>query len=59
VLLILLAIGLAIFGTFRLTRSMEPGERLVAWLVFVLAVAWVFTKLVQMGVLGRGTGAGS
>jgi hypothetical protein len=57
VLLILVALGLAIFGTIQLTRSLEPGQRVVAWLVFVVAVIWLFVKLVQMGLLGRATGA--
>ena len=56
VLLILVALGLAVFGTIRLTRPLEPGQRAVAWLVFVLAVVWLFGKLVQMGLLGRATG---
>jgi hypothetical protein len=55
VLLILVVLGLAIFGTSRLTRSLAPGERTVAWLVFVLAVGLLFFKLVQMGLLGRAT----
>lgn len=55
VLLILLALGLAIFGTIHLTRSLEPGQRVVAWIVFVLAIVWLFWKLLQMGVLGRAT----
>jgi hypothetical protein len=58
-LLILVALGLAIFGTIRLTRSLEPGQRAVAWLVFILALVWLFVKLVQMGLLGRATGGES
>jgi uncharacterized membrane protein len=57
VLLILLALGLAIFGTIRFTRSLEPRQRSVAWLVFIVAVIWFFMKLVQMGLLGRATRA--
>jgi hypothetical protein len=56
VLLILVALGIAVFGTIRLTRTLEPGQRVVAWLVFVLAIVWLFWKLVQMGVLGRASG---
>ena len=56
VLLILVALGLAVFGTIRLTRSLEPGQRIVAVLVFVIAVIWLFVKLAQMGVLGRAAG---
>jgi hypothetical protein len=55
VLLILVALGLAVFATMRLTRSLEPGQRIVAWLVFGLAVVWFFFKLVQMGLLGQTT----
>jgi hypothetical protein len=57
VLLILVALGLAIFGTIRATRSLKPGQRVVAWVVFVLAVIWLCLKLVQLGLLGRGTGS--
>jgi len=59
VLLILIALGLAVAGTLRLTRSLEPGQRVVAWLVFILAVAWILMTLVRMGLLGRATGAES
>lgn len=55
VLLILVALGLAIFGTIRLTRSLEPRQRVVAWFVFIVAVVWFFMKLVQMGLLDRAT----
>ncbi|HEU4893969.1 MAG TPA: hypothetical protein VFT47_20580 [Vicinamibacterales bacterium] len=54
-LLILVALGLAIFGTIRLTRSLEPRQRVVAWFVFIVAVVWFFMKLVQMGLLDRAT----
>jgi hypothetical protein len=57
VVLILVALGLAVFGTIRFTRSLEPGERVVAWLVFILVIGAISFKLVQMGVLGRATGA--
>jgi hypothetical protein len=56
VLLILVALGLAIFGTIRFTRSLEPGQRVVAWLVFILGVVWLFWKLIQIGILGRAGG---
>jgi len=59
VLLILLAVGLAVFGTIHLTRALEPRQRVVAWIVFVLAVVWAFWKLAQMGILGRATGGES
>lgn len=58
-LLILLALVLAVFGTIRLTRTLEPGQRAVAWLVFVLAIAWLFWSLVQAGILGAATGPDS
>ena len=58
-LLILVALVLAVFGTIRLTRELEPGQRAVAWAVFVLAVVWLFWTLVQMGALGRVTGSES
>ena len=59
VLLILVALGLAIFGTIRATRELEPGQRVVAWLVFIVVILWLFMKLVEMGLLGRATGAAS
>ena len=58
-LLILVALVLAVFGTIRLTRTLEPGQRALAWLVFVLAIALLFWKLVQAGILGVATGADS
>ena len=58
-LLILVALGLAIFGTIRATRELEPRQRVVAWLVLIVAVVWLFVKLIEMGLLGRATGAES
>ena len=58
-LLILLALIAATYGTARLTRTLEPGQRAIAWLVFLLAIAWLFWKLMQAGLLGRATGADS
>ena len=55
--MILLALGLAVFGMIQLTRSLEKGQRIVAWLVFILAVGWIFAKMIQMGVLGRASPA--
>ena len=52
-LLILVALALAMFGMIRFTRELEPRQRAVALLVFVLAIGWLFWELVQMGVLGR------
>jgi len=59
VLLILVALGLAVFGTIRATRELEPQQRVVAWLVLIVAVVLLFVKLVEMGLLGRATGAES
>ena len=39
-LLILVAPGLSIFAIVRLRRSLESRERVVAGLVFILAVVW-------------------
>jgi uncharacterized membrane protein YecN with MAPEG domain len=36
---------------------MEPRQRAVTWVVFVVGVVWLFVKLVHMGPLGRATGA--
>jgi len=59
VVLILVALVFAVFGVIRLTRELEPGQRAVAWAVFVLAIVWLVWTLVQMGVLGRVTGSES
>jgi hypothetical protein len=53
VLLIVVALGLAVAGTIRLTRSLEPGQRAVAWLVCILAIVWLLFKPIQLGLLGR------
>jgi len=50
-LLILVALGLAVFGTIRATRELEPQQRVVAWLVLIVAVVLLFVKLVD-GPLG-------
>ncbi len=57
-LLILVALGLAVFGVVRLGRTLEPGQRVVLVLVFVLAVIWVVYTLVDSGILGRTTDGG-
>jgi hypothetical protein len=54
VLLILVALGLAFLERFISRVGWNPGR--VAWLVFILAVVWLFWKLIQMDILGR-TGA--
>jgi hypothetical protein len=58
VVLMLVALGLAVFGVIRLGRTLEPGQRVVLVLVFVLAVVWVVYKLIDSGILGRTTDAG-
>jgi hypothetical protein len=55
VLLILVALGLAVFGTIQFTRSMERSQRVVTWLVVGLVVGLILVKLIQLGVLGRAT----
>jgi hypothetical protein len=56
VLVILVVLALAVFGIIHLTRTLEPRQRLITWLIFVLAIVFVFWKLTQMGVLGRAAG---
>jgi len=55
VLLILVACGLAVFGVVRLAQTLEPRQRVVLVLVFILAIVWLILKLVDLGVLGRVT----
>jgi len=55
VLLILVALGAAIYGMIHLTRILKPRQRAVAWLVFVFAIVWAVVKAVQLGILGRVT----
>jgi hypothetical protein len=57
-LLILLALGLAVFGIVRLALTLEPWQRPVLILVFILALVWLAFKLVDSGILGRSTGGG-
>jgi hypothetical protein len=59
VLLILVALGLAVFGVVRIGRTLEPRQRVVLVLVFVFAVAWVVYKLIDSGMLGRTTDGSS
>ena len=54
-LLILVACGLAVFGVVRLAQTLEPRQRVVLVLVFILAIVWLILKLVDLGVLGRVT----
>ena len=54
-LLILVACGLAVFGVVRLAQTLEPRQRVVLVLVFIVAIVWLILKLVDLGVLGRVT----
>ena len=55
-LLILVALALGIAGMIQLTRTLDTGQRVVAWIVFCLAIFWLFWTLVQAGVLGHASG---
>lgn len=55
VLLILVAFGLAVFGVVRLAQTLEPRQRVVLVLVFIVAIVWLILKLLELGVLGRVT----
>ena len=55
-LLILIALGLAVFGLVRFGRTLEPGQRWVLALVFVLGLIWLGIRLINAGLLGRATG---
>jgi hypothetical protein len=55
VVLMLAALGLALFGVIRLSQTLEPGQRVVLIFVFILGVAWVLMQLVRLGILGRVT----
>jgi hypothetical protein len=52
-LLILVVLGLAVFGLVRLAKPLEPGQRVVLVLVFVAAIVCLVLKLIQLGLLGR------
>ena len=52
-LLMLVAVGLAIFGVVQLGRTLTPGQRIALALTFLLALAWLVLWLVKNGVLGR------
>ena len=52
-LLILVAFALAVFGVVRLGRSLEPKQRVVLVIVFIIAVVWLILTLVRLGVLGH------
>jgi len=59
VLVILMALILAVIGLVRLARTLEPGQRLVLVLVFIVALVYVMLRLVQLGILGRATSGDS
>jgi hypothetical protein len=55
VLLILVAFGFAVFGVIRLASTLEPRQRVVLVLVFVLGLVYLIVKLQQLGLLGHRT----
>jgi hypothetical protein len=52
-LLILIALALAVFGLVRVGRPLEPKQRVVLVIVFIIAVVWLILTLVRLGVLGH------
>lgn len=54
-----MALILAVIGLVRLARTLEPGQRLVLVLVFIVALVYVMLRLVQLGILGRATSGDS
>ena len=56
-LLILVALGLAVFGVIRFASTLEPRQRVVLILVFVVGLVLLVLKLTDLGLLGRRTGA--
>lgn len=54
-LLIPIALGLAVFGLMRFGRTLEPGQRWVLAVVFILGLVWLGFTLVNAGLLGRAT----
>ena len=52
-LLILIAFALAVFGLVRVGRPLEPRQRVVLVIVFIIAVVWLTLTLVRLGVLGH------
>ena len=55
VVIILLALGLTVWGLVRVAKPLEPGQRVVLVVVFIAAVVCLFLKLMQLGLLGRAT----
>jgi predicted membrane channel-forming protein YqfA (hemolysin III family) len=56
-LLMLAALGLAIFGVVQLGRTLTPGQRVALAVTFFLALVWLVLWLIKTGVLGRATDA--
>jgi hypothetical protein len=56
VLLILAVLGLVVFGVIRLASTLEPRQRVLLILVFVLGLIYLIVKLNQLGLVGRHTG---
>ena len=54
-LIILAALGLAVFGGIRLGATLEPRQRVVLVLAFVAALILLIIKLTDLGLLGRYT----
>jgi hypothetical protein len=50
--LILVVLVLAVVGVYRLARTLEPRQRVVLVAVFVLGVAYLVVKSMQLGLLG-------
>jgi hypothetical protein len=55
VLLILVVLVLSIIGVIRLAQTLEPRQRVVLVLVFVLTLVYLTLKLIQLGILGHRT----
>jgi uncharacterized Tic20 family protein len=55
VLLILVALVLAVIGVIRLAATLEPRQRVVLILVFILGLIYLALKLSQLGLVGHRT----
>ena len=55
VILIVIVLVLAVIGVVRLAKTLEPSQRVVLVVVFLLGVVYVASKLMQLGLLGRQT----
>ena len=58
-LLMLAALGLAIFGVVQLGRTLTPGQRVALALTFVFVLFWLDLWLIKIGALGRASDAAS